>query len=174
MQMAKLNKDRLLFGVFLIIMIAVAEVIFGAFKIDSWIWPGFIVMIWFFAEHMDKKKVPNIIVGGLFGLFNILIGKYVFVALLGSVIGEGLARLIFILVFVYAIIALGEILPILFNIYAFLGLLVTSIAIKVRPLPHDNADITILIWMGVYLVVGLIFIYGILGSIKLIGAMKKK
>jgi hypothetical protein len=173
-QMAKFNKDRLLFGVFLIIIIAVAEIIFGALKADTWLWPGFIVMIWFLAEHMDMKKVPNIIVGGLYGIFSILIGKYVFIALLGSVIGEALGRLIFILIFVYAIVAFGEILPILFNIYSFLGLLVAAIAIHGKSLPNQNPDISVLIWMGVYLVVGLIFVYGIMGIIKLLGAMKKK
>ena len=172
--MAKLNTDRLLFGVFLIILIAVAEIVFSAFKADSWLWPGFLVMIWFFVDNMDKKKIPAIIVGGLFGIFGILISKYLFIGLLGPVLGPELARLIFILVFIYLIVAFGEALPVLFNNYGFMALLVAAIAIRGKSLPNENMDISILIWMGVYLVLGLIYIYGILGIVKLLGAMKKK
>ncbi|OHD66882.1 MAG: hypothetical protein A2176_12535 [Spirochaetes bacterium RBG_13_51_14] len=172
--MAKLNPQRLIFGLFLIVVIVVAEVLFGALKLHGWLWPAFIVMIFFFEAHMDIKKAPNIIVGGLFGLFGILIAKYVFVVPLAPTLGEALPRLIFIVVFVYAIVAFGEMLPILFNNYAFMNVLVTAIAIKQKELPNSNPDVSILIWMGVELVVGVTFIYAILGIIKILGAMAKR
>jgi len=54
--MAKLSKDRLIFGVFLIIVVALVEIISG--KLGFPAWPAFMVMIFFFEAHMDIKKAP--------------------------------------------------------------------------------------------------------------------
>jgi hypothetical protein len=58
----KPNKNRLIFGALLIILVVVAFIILGHFKIPSW--PAFLVMICFFETHMDKQKIPDILVGG--------------------------------------------------------------------------------------------------------------
>ena len=71
--MAKLSKDRLIFGVLLIVLVALGEIVLGHFKLATW--PAFMVMIFFFEAHMDMKKAANILVGGLFGIANLIIIK---------------------------------------------------------------------------------------------------
>jgi hypothetical protein len=160
----KFDKTRLIFGLFLIVLIIIGEIVFAVLKVPSW--PAFMIMVFFFVEHMDKKKAPNILVGGLFGIACIVIAKY-FVEALTPVIGGELAKLSFIVIIVYAIVAFGEMLPILFNNYAFMYLIVSAVAIKT---PDPNP----FIWMAVEVVGGGIFIAGILGIIKIIGAMAKR
>ena len=105
---AKLNKDRLVFGFFLIILIAIGEIVLGHFKLAAW--PAFMVMIFFFEGHMDTNKAPNIIVGGLFGIANLITIKF-FLESAAPALGLELAKLLYILVFVFAIVALGEVIP---------------------------------------------------------------
>ncbi len=64
--MAKLSKDRLIFGVPLIIVVALGMIILGKLGFPNDTWPAFMVMIFFFEAHMDIKKAPHILVGGLF------------------------------------------------------------------------------------------------------------
>ena len=95
--MAKLSKDRLIFGVFLIILVALGEIILGHLKLATW--PAFMVMIFFFEAHMDMKKAPNILVGGLFGIANLLIIMF-FLEAVGPALGMELAKLLYVLIFV--------------------------------------------------------------------------
>jgi hypothetical protein len=124
------------------------------------------IMIFFFVEHMDIKKAPNILVGGLFGIVCIILAKY-FVEALAASLGTELSKLLFIIIIVYLIVALGEIIPILFNNYAFMFLTVSAVAIRT---PGANP----LIWMGVELAGGAIFIAGIMGIFKIMGALARK
>lgn len=162
--MAKLSKDRLVFGVFLIIVVALGEIILGKLGLPSW--PAFMVMIFFFEAHMDMKKAPNILVGGLFGIANLIIIK-IFLEATAPSLGLELAKLIYVLVFVYAIVALGEVVPVLFNNYTFMYFLVAAVAAKA---PNPN----VFSWMGVEVVGGAIFIAAILGIMKILGSLAAK
>jgi len=159
--MAKLSKDRLIFGVLLIVLIALAEIILAHFKLSTW--PAFMVMIFFFEAHMDMKKAPNILIGGLFGIANLIIIK-IFIEAAGPSLGVELAKLIYVLVFVYAIVAFGEVIAVLFNNYTFMYFLVAALAAKT---PEPN----IFEWMGVEVVGGALFIAGILVIMKIMGSL---
>jgi hypothetical protein len=162
--MAKLSKDRLIFGVLLIVLVALGEIILAHLKLATW--PAFMVMIFFFEAHMDMKRAANILVGGLFGIANLIIIK-VFLEAAAPSLGLELAKLIYILVFVYAIVALGEIVPVLFNNYTFMYFLVAAVAAKA---PNPN----VFSWMGVEVVGGALFIAGILGIVKILESLAKK
>ena len=154
--MAKLSEDRLVFGVFLIIVIALGEIIMGILDFPAW--PAFMVMIFFFEVHMDTKKAPAILAGGLFGIANIILIK-MFLGVAAASMGEW-ALLVYVLVFVYLIVALGEVVPIIFNNYAFMFFLVAGVAAKG---PEPN----VFVWMGVELIGGAIFIAAIMGIMKI-------
>ena len=94
--MAKLDKNKLIFGILLIILIAIAEIVCGHFKLP--LWSAFMVMIFFFVVHEDKKLIPNIVIGGLFGMANLIIIK-AFLGLVAPYVGIELGRLLYILIF---------------------------------------------------------------------------
>jgi hypothetical protein len=158
---AKLSKDRLIFGVFLLVIIALGEIILGHMKLAAW--PAFMVMIFFFEAHMDLKKAPNILVGGVFGISNLILIK-IFITALAPSLGVELAKLIYILVFVYLIVAFGEILPFLFNNYAFMFFLVSGVAAKA---PDPN----VFVWMATTIVGGGIFIGAIIGTATMLNKL---
>jgi len=162
--MAKLSKDRLIFGVFLIIVVALVEIISG--KLGFPAWPAFMVMIFFFEAHMDIKKAPHILVGGLFGIANIILIK-MFLGATAASMGLELAMLVYVIVFVYLIVALGEIIPVIFNNYAFMFFLVAAVAAKT---PAPNA----FVWMGVEVVGGALVIAAVLGIVKILGSLAAK
>lgn len=161
--MAKLNSQRLIFGLFLLVVIVIGELIMHHFHLPTW--PPFMVMIFFFETHMDIKKAPNILVGGLLGILCYVLIR-IFVGALAPSIGILTAQLIFICVVVYAIVAFGEILPILFNNYAFMYFLISAVAGRI-PEPAPNPWL----WMAVHAIGGAIFIACIVGIGKLMAAL---
>ncbi|WP_101758094.1 hypothetical protein [Oceanicoccus sp. KOV_DT_Chl] len=149
-----LKKERLIFGVFLLIFIVLLELVLHYLQLPAW--PAFMVMIFFFEAHMDKSRAQQLIVGGVTGVACYVLTKQ-FVELTGPLLGVWMARLMFICLVVYAIVALGEILPLVFNNYAFMFFLVSGLAANaagVTPAP--------LTWMLVTLVGGAVVIGGIL------------
>jgi hypothetical protein len=160
----KPNKNRLIFGAFLVPLVAVAAIVLGHFKIPSW--PAFLVMICFFETHMDRQKIPNILVGGLFGLSNLILIKY-FIQFLAPRIGMEASALLYILCFIYLIIGLGESFPMVLNNYAFLFFTIVGLVYR---LP----DFNLFQLMVVELVGGAIFIAAILGIIKIVTLMAIK
>lgn len=155
--MAKFNRPRLVFGLYLLVLIAIAEVVAGHFELPAW--PAFMAMIFFFVEHMDPKKAVHILVGGMFGIACILLAPPL-VGALAPLIGLELARLAYILAVVYAIVAFGEMAPMLFNNYAFMFLTVTGLAMQ---LPQPKP----LLWIAVAGVGGALLIAGVIGIGKL-------
>jgi hypothetical protein len=151
------NRQRLIFGLYLLVLIAGAELIAGHFKLPAW--PAFIAMIFFFVEHMDVKKAPHILVGGVFGIACILLAKPV-VGALAPMLGVEMATLAYILAIVYAIVAFGEMAPMFFNNYAFMYLTVTGLAMH---LPQPNPYL----WMAVAGIGGGALIAGVVGIVKL-------
>ncbi len=150
--MARFDKQRLVFGLYLLVLIGAFEVAAGHLHMPAW--PAFIAMIFFFAEHMDPKKALPILVGGAAGIACILLARP-FIGALAPLLGVELARLAFILVLVYAIVAFGEMVPAVFNNYAFMYLTVTGIAVQ---LPAPNP----FLWMGITLVGGGMLIGGVI------------
>jgi hypothetical protein len=151
------NRQRLIFGLYLLVLIAGAELIAGHFKLPAW--PAFMAMIFFFVEHMDVKKAPHILVGGVFGIACILLAKPV-VGALAPMLGVEMATLAYILAIVYAIVAFGEMAPMFFNNYAFMYLTVTGLAMH---LPQPNPYL----WMAVAGIGGGALIAGVVGIVKL-------
>ena len=141
--------------------IIVFEIIMA--RLDLPAWPAFMVMIFFFIAHEDIKQAPSILIGGLAGILCvILIGM--FVDALKPVMGHEAAKLIFIGLFVYAIILLKDAIPYVFNSYAFMFFMVSALALS-------TAKVTPYVWMGIELVVGGIFILGILGINQLVATI---
>ncbi len=114
--MAKFDSNRLIFGLFLIILVAIGEVVAEALHIP--LWPAFMAMIFFLMAHGDKKTALPILVGGSVGIICLVLTKF-FVMGVGPSIGMTVAKLIFILFVVYIIVAFGEMIPMLVNIYTF-------------------------------------------------------
>jgi hypothetical protein len=116
-------------------------------------------MIFFFVEHMDVKKAPHILVGGVFGIACILLAKPA-VGALAPLVGIQMATLAYILGIVYAIVAFGEMAPMFFNNYAFMYLTVTGLAMH---LPQPSPPL----WMAVAGIGGGALIAGVVGIGKL-------
>ncbi|MBU4055051.1 MAG: hypothetical protein KKA41_11835 [Proteobacteria bacterium] len=161
--MEKLDKQRLIFGLFLIAFIIILELILHHFHLPAW--PAFLVMIFFFETHMDPKKASHIIVGGLFGILCLILTG-LFIKALAPVLGLMTARLAFICLVVYAIVVFGEMLPMVFNNYAFMFFLISGLAATV-PNPAPNPYL----WMGIELVGGTIIILGVMGIGKLMALL---
>ncbi|MFI5307598.1 MAG: hypothetical protein ACHQ53_09615 [Polyangiales bacterium] len=153
----KLDRQRLIFGLYLLVPIVVAEIATGRMKVPAW--PAFLAMIFFFVEHMDVKKASHILVGGVFGIALILLAKPI-IGLLAPLLGVELATVGFVVILVYSIVAFGEILPMFFNNYAFMYLTVTGIAVR---LPNPNP----FLWMAIAAVGGAFLIASVVGIGKL-------
>jgi hypothetical protein len=157
--MPKFDRQRLVFGLYLLVLIAAAVLITGHFKLPAW--PAFMAMVFFFVEDMDIKKVPRILVGGIFGIGCILLAAPT-IGALAPVIGVEYATLVYVLGIVYAIVAFGETVPLLFNNFAFMYLTVTGIAVQ---LPAANPYL----WMAITGIGGALLIAGVVGIGKLMG-----
>ena len=163
--MSKLNPQRLIFGLFLLVLIIIGEVIFGHFALPGW--PAFMVMVFFFLEEMNIKKAHHILVGGAVGIACLILAKIV-ITVLGPIVGVEAATIIFVVLAVYSIVAFGEILPVIFNNYAFMYLTVSAGMAHV--MPESNPPNPFL-WIGVELIGGAVFIAGVIGIVKIMGAM---
>ncbi len=151
--MIKFDKIRLFFGLLLIVLIGVAEVVFHALHLPAW--PAFFVMIFFFVEERNTKKAPHILLGGAFGILLIIAAKHIVVFLMGLGLAQFPAFLIFVLTFVYSIVALGEIIPWLFNNFAFMAILFTATYVK-TPEPVSPFVLAAILLVG-----GVVFVVGI-------------
>jgi hypothetical protein len=155
--MLKFDRHRLVFGLYLLVLISVAVLVSEHFKLPSW--PAFMAMIFFFLAEMDVKKVPHILVGGVFGIACILLAEPMIKAL-APLIGVGFATLVYVLVVVYAIVAFGDMVPMVFNNYAFMYLTVTGVAVYApNPKPF--------LWMAVAAIGGALLIAGVIGIVKI-------
>lgn len=133
------KKETIIFTVLLVALIMIGEFVFELNHLPSW--PAFMIMIFFFMSHTNIKEVPAILVGSFFGMANLILIKYWYyfaVPLLGGDMAKYTApetvetmfisKLIYVAVFVAAIIFLKDVLPILFNNYAFMLFTVAAIA----------------------------------------------
>jgi hypothetical protein len=155
------SKKSILFGFLLVAFIIVFEIILARLGLPAW--PAFMVMIFFFVVHEDVSLAPNILIGGLSGIVCVVLIRE-FMHFFGPSIGDEAAKLTFIGLFVYAIVLLKDALPYVFNSYAFMFFLVAAIASKE---PGQSPYV----WMAVELVVGAVFIAGILGINRVVAAV---
>ncbi|PKN51772.1 MAG: hypothetical protein CVU55_10005 [Deltaproteobacteria bacterium HGW-Deltaproteobacteria-13] len=157
------TKRSILFGFLLVAFIIVFEIILARLSLPAW--PAFMVMIFFFVVHEDTKKSPNILIGGLAGIACVVLSE-IFIDALQPLIGYEAAKLLFIGLFVYSIVLLQEAIPYVFNSFAFMFFLVAALAMP-------TAKVSPYIWMSIELIVGGIFILGILGINRLVAVLLK-
>ncbi len=158
----KFDKERLIFGFFLLILVVIFSLFFEHFHLPSW--PAFMVMIFFIEGHLDVKKVPNILVGGIFGLLSI-IAVHIITLVTAKVLPESVAILMYVCVFIYAIVAFGETLPILFNNYAFMFFLVAGVAAEAAEAAGAKPDPGL--WVSIAVLLGGGLVGGVIGILKL-------
>lgn len=157
------TKKSFLFGFLLVAFVILFEIILARLCLPAW--PAFMVMIFFFVVHEDTKQAPDILIGGLAGIFCVVLSGS-FIEALQPVMEHETAKLLFIGLFVYSIVLLKDALPYVFNSYAFMFFLVAALALPA-------AKVSPYIWMAVELIVGGIFIAGILGMNRLVTAILK-
>ena len=152
--MAGFSRRRLVFGVYLIVLVGLTEVITARLGVPAW--PAFVALVLFFLEHMDVKKVPHILVGSLVGIALLLLAPAT-IGALAHLLSPEWARLAYILIAVYLIVALHDLLPMFFNSYAFMYLTVGGVALAT---PKADPYIWALVAVvgGALLVLGAIFI----------------
>jgi len=158
-----LTKNNVLFGFLLVVFVIAFEIILAYLKLPAW--PAFMVMIFFFVVHEDTKQAPGILIGGLAGIVCVILLE-LFIDALKPFAGHETAKLIFIGLFVYSIVMLKDAIPYVFNSYAFMFFLVAALA---KQTPNANPYI----WMGVELLVGGIFILGIMGINRIVAVILK-
>lgn len=154
------SRTRLIFGVYLLVLIAALELVLHRFHLPSW--PVFMIMIFFFEAHMNRERAPHLMVGALVGIA-CFVATVQFVHLAGPVLGAWPAKLLFICLVVYAIVAFGEAFPVVFNNYAFMFFLVSGLA--ARDATYHPAPLT---WMGLVVAGGAAVILGILLIARLV------
>lgn len=158
-----LSRENVLFGFLLVAFIIIFEIILARLKLPAW--PAFMVMIFFFVVHEESKLAPNILIGGLTGIICVILLKKFIMAFEPSM-GAEAAKLLFIGLFIYSIVLLKDAIPYVFNSFAFMFFLVAALGTQA---PNPNPYI----WMGVELVVGGIFIAGIIGINKMVAVILK-
>ena len=158
--MFKFNRQTLIFGIYLLVPVALAVYVTDYFKLPAW--PAFMCMIFFFVEHMDMKKASHILVGAIAGLAGIaLIGAAL--GVLSPIMGLEPGKIVYILALVYAIVAFGETLPIVFNAYAFMFFTVGGLGLEApEPAPY--------LWMAMAAVGGGLLIGSVVLINKIMGA----
>lgn len=125
------SKLNIIFLALLLVLIMAGELILEPMHYAAW--PAFMIMIFFFMSHMNIKEAPSILIGSAFGLLNIILIVYWFdiaVPLFGGDMAKYpapatleamfISKLIYIAVFVALIVFFKDIIPWIFNNYAFM------------------------------------------------------
>jgi hypothetical protein len=152
--MQKFSRRRLIFGLYLIVLIGLAELVSARLRLPPW--PAFIALVLFFLERMEVKKVPDILVGSLVGIALVLLAP-AGIGFLAHFLGAEWGRLAYILLAVYLIVALHDLLPILFNSHAFMYLTVGGLALA-TPNPNPYLWALTAVIGGAVLIAGAVLI----------------
>jgi hypothetical protein len=145
-------RSRIIFMVLLIVLIEIGEILLHRFNITAW--PAMVCMILYFFVHMDHRQIPHIVIGSAFGILNYMLINP-FIKALTPITGAFPAQLIYVAVFVAAIVLLKDHVPRVFNTNAFLLFVIASIAGKALPGPDP------LNWIAVQVVGGTALILGV-------------
>jgi len=152
--MQKFSRRRLVFGLYLIVLIGIAELLSARLHVPPW--PAFIALVLFFLERMEVKKVPDILVGSLVGVALVLLAPEG-IGFLARFLGPEWGRLAYILLAVYLIVALHDLLPMLFNSHAFMYLTVCGLALA-TPNPNPYLWALTAVIGGALLIAGAVLI----------------
>ncbi|MTI84302.1 MAG: hypothetical protein FH756_10435 [Firmicutes bacterium] len=156
------SKGKIIFCTLLVALVLIAETVLHLNHLATW--PAFACMILYFLAHMDHKQIPHILIGAFFGILNYPL-LVMFVKVLAPVIGSFPAQLIYIGLFVGAIVLLKDHLPLVFNTNAFMLLVITAVAAKVPPAPEPY------LWIAIQLVGGTALVMGVYGIQKIVASI---
>jgi hypothetical protein len=121
----KFNRSRLILGLYVLVFIAITELVTGRLKLPAW--PAYVAWILFFGEHMNPKRTPHILLGAAAGIGLVMLAPPA-IGALAHPIGAEWARLVYILAAVYAIFAFGEMIPFVLNSCCFMLFTVAGLA----------------------------------------------
>jgi hypothetical protein len=122
-------KAHIILGLIIASCVVLGVYIMGLFGIHA-VWPAFFIMISFFLMGADIKNLPTIFVGAISGLIFALLLATALTPLQQS-IGDPAATLLLVWIAVFVIAALGEVLPMVCNNFAFAYFTVALIEIPV-------------------------------------------
>jgi hypothetical protein len=134
----KFNRHRLILGICVLALIIITEFVTHHFKLPAW--PAYVTWVLFFVEHMNPKRAPHVLIGAAAGIGLVILAPSV-IGLLAHLIGADWGRLIYILAAVYAIFALGEMIPLVLNSHTFMLFTVAGLALAT---PHPNPQLWLL------------------------------
>lgn len=134
----KFNRRRLILGLYVLALIVITELVTGHLELPAW--PAFVAWVLFFGEHMNPKRTPHILIGAAAGIGLVMLAPIV-IGLLSHLIGAEWGRLMYILAAVYAIFALGEMIPLVLNNYTFMFFTVAGLALAA---PNPNPQLWLL------------------------------
>jgi hypothetical protein len=134
----KFNRRRLILGLYVLAFIVITELVTGHLALPAW--PAFVAWVLFFGEHMNPKRTPHILIGAAAGIGLVMLAPIV-IGLLAHLIGAEWGRLIYILAAVYAIFALGEMIPLVLNYHTFMFFTVAGLALAA---PNPNPQLWLL------------------------------
>jgi hypothetical protein len=132
------TRYRLILGLPVLALITVTELVTGRLELPAW--PAYVAWILFFGEHMNPKRTPHVLIGAAAGIGLVMLAPIV-IGLLAHLIGAEWGRLMYILAAVYAIFALGELLPLVLNSHAFMLFTVAGLALAA---PNPNPQLWLL------------------------------
>ena len=134
----KFNRRRLILGLYVLALIVITELVTRHLKLPAW--PAFVAWVLFFGEHMNPKRTPHILIGAAAGIVLVMLAPTV-IGLFAHLIGPEWGRLLYILAAVYAIFALGEMIPLVLNSHTFMLFTVAGLALAT---PHPNPRLWLL------------------------------
>lgn len=117
------NRYNIIFGLLLVALIMVAEVAIYYLRLPGW--PMFAALVFFFLGHLDTKTIPAIFVGSVIGIICTVLMVH-FTILLMPALGDFIPKLIFIGLFVFLIVLFKDVVPLVFNSYAFMVFLMVG------------------------------------------------
>lgn len=156
------SKGRIVFCVLLVALVLIGEIVFHINHLETW--PAFACMIIFFYYHMDPKQIPHIIIGSFFGILQYPL-ILLFIKAFAPSVGIFPAQLIYIGIFVGAIVLLKDHIPWVFNTNAFMLFFIAAVAAKVPPGPQVGQ------WLAVQLIGGTALVLGVVGIQKIVASI---
>jgi hypothetical protein len=134
----KFNRRRLILGLYVLALIVITELVTHRLNLPAW--PAYVTWVLFFVEHMNPKRALHILIGAAAGIGLVILAPSV-IGLLAHLTGADWGRLIYILAAVYAIFALGEMIPLVLNSHTFMLFTVAGLALAT---PHPNPQLWLL------------------------------
>jgi hypothetical protein len=134
----KFNRRRLILGLYVLALIVITELFTAYLKVPAW--PAFVAWVLFFVEHMNPKRAPHVLIGAAAGIGLVMLAPSA-IGLLAHLTGAEWGRLLYILAAVYAIFALGEMIPLVLNSHTFMLFTVAGLALAT---PHPNPQLWLL------------------------------